>query len=405
MWGSAAHPPLRAGMKTLHLYLTRQVLATLLMTVVVFTFVLLLGNVLKEILTLLVNRQANLWTVAQAIGLLIPFVLAFALPMGMLTATLLIFGRFSADHELTAVRASGVSLISLVTPILLLSFALSAVCALVNMEIAPQCRVAYKRLLARAGLARIESFLPEKTFIKDFPGCVIYIGKVQGTNLTDILYYKTDPEGRIEYHVRASEGTLEVHRAENTVTVHLFDTWSLGKVDTNATQLAAYVYGAESEFVYTNRVMEAELKPKLSEMTFPQLQEEMHVLEALVRSAGPLQKIPNEKMRELMSVFELQREAMLLPIKVQIHRQLAFSFACVGFTLVGIPLGIRTHRKETTFGIAMALILVLVYYSFFILGQAMETHAEWFPHLILWIPNFLFQAIGAVLLWRANRVG
>jgi lipopolysaccharide export system permease protein len=389
-------------MRTLHRYLTRQIVATMLMTVVVFTFVLLLGNVLKEILGMLVNRQATLLMALQAIGLLIPFVLVFALPMGLLTATLLVFGRFSADQELTAVRASGVSLVALITPVLLLSAVMSIVSAWVNLEIAPKCRVAYKRLLVNVGLSQAGLLLPEKTFIKDFPDKIVYIGKIDGSDLKDVLIYNLNPEGKVDYYIRAKEGKLETDQANQVIHVQLTDAWRVGLMEDS--EVPVPVYAAESSLSYTNQAdkIKAE-KRQLSDMTFRELQAQLKVLESRVRYIGPLPKLTPEEAREKLREIKEFREDITLPIRLQIHSKIAFSFASIGFTLVGIPLGIRAHRRETTFGIALALILVLLYYSFFIIGQSLDTHPEFFPHLILWVPNFLFQAIGMVLLWRANR--
>jgi lipopolysaccharide export system permease protein len=386
-------------MKTLHLYLTRQVLASLLMTVMVFTFVLVLGSALKEILGLLVSGQATLGLVAKASALLIPFLLAFALPMGMLTATLLVFGRFSADQELTAIRASGVSLIALATPVLLLSAVLSALSALLNMQIAPQSRVAYKDLLSRVGLERSSSIIVEDRFMDDFPGYIVYVGKKDGTNLHKVMILKLDADGKMESRLQAARAYIETEGgASNQVWLRLFNVHQYNFVNWDTRSGGELAYPLKHE-----PPAERKRELPLSDMTFGQLQEKLRQLDQVAFQSKGIERLGPEELRAQKRQLEEVKADLTLPVRVQIHRQVACSFACIGFTLVGIPLGIRAHRRETTAGFAAALILSLIYYSFIIVGQSLETRPEWAPHLILWFPNFVFQAVGAVLLWRANR--
>jgi len=385
--------------KTLHNYLTRQILASLLITVGVFTFVLLLGNVLKEILALLVNRQASVGVVAQAIGLLIPFVWVFALPMGMLTATLLIFGRFSADQELTAVRASGISLLSLISPILLLSLALCAVSALVNFEIAPRCRVAYKNLLFKVGIEFSKAQLPEQTFIKDFPGYIFFVGSNRKGALEDVTVYVLGDKTNGATTVHAPRGRLELDATNQVINLYLYDAkgLSLSGGQPISGDVVLPLKWAPPE--------KRSPRPEISNMTLSQLWDELHDLERRVNVPGSLRGLSPEQLRTRKQEWERQRGDLTSPVRVQIHQQVAFTFACFGFTLVGIPLGIRVHRRETNVGFFIALMLVALYYSFIFVGQSLQTHPEWAPHLIVWLPNFIFQSVGAVLLWRANRGG
>jgi lipopolysaccharide export system permease protein len=386
-------------LKTLHIYLTRQVLASLVLTVAVFTFVLLIGNVLKEVLPMLVSGHAQLDTVFEAVGLLVPFVWVFALPMGLLTAMLLVFGRFSADQELTAARASGISLLSLITPVLLLSLVCCGLSAWINMQLGPQCRVAYVNLFFKlSGELMNSTQLPEGQFIRDFPGYIFYAEKNHGGKLEDVMIFVLQNETNVTTTVRAPRGTIELDAPNKQFVLHLYDARS---VTTGERVAISSSPDSVFDLSLTNNTRRT-FKPGIGDMTFWQLRAELADLDAKLGLPPAAATNTMERLAQLKEARE-QRKDLTEPIRVEMNRQIAFSFACFGFTLVGIPLGIRVHRRETNIGVAIALGLVLIYYAFILTAKALAARPEFVPHLIVWLPNFIFQAVGVVLLWRANR--
>lgn len=396
-------------MRTIYTHITKQILATLLMTVAVFTFVLILGNVLKEIVALLVNGQASLGLVLKALGLLLPYVLVFALPIGLLTAVLLFFGRFSADQELTALRSSGVSLINVALPVLILSLLFSGLCASINLWVGPACRSAYKDMIRDLDVRTTANLLTEGTFITEIPGYWLYIGKRDGDDLEDVRVFILE-DGEADQEYNAKKGRIDINEDGGVMQLILYDliaylrTPRSTEPDPQATDPIAYnwQWTMMSEFVSDPISIEEKIKkrrkPKISNMTLTELRRELFLRrsaeEESLKRGGNGNETGDKKSKSV---------DMVTPVELQIHRQISFSFACFSFALIGIPLGIQAHRRETTVGVALALILLAIYYAFLILAQSLDTKPHLYPELIVWLPNFLFQGVGGYLLWKANR--
>jgi lipopolysaccharide export system permease protein len=403
-------------LKTLHRYITGQVASALLLTVAVAAFVVLLMNVIHDVLPLLLAGHVPLWLVGRAIALELPFACVYALPMGFITATLLVFGRFSADQELTATRASGISLLALITPVLALSLVCCGLSAWFNLDVGPRSRVEFLNLKSDLLHLAANAQIPEGQLIHlkaEDKTYQFYVGKNRNGELEDVNVYRMQNETNWDVLIHAPRGRLVSAGGTNQLVVELTESRMLRDKTISSMGESTWNFSLNQ---ITNQV----IKPKISDMTFGQLREELRELRRqnlthanLTTSNGlaglghlNLSIKTNASPREVATLLreaDQIRNEQIGRVLTTMHGEIAFSFACFGFTLVGIPLAIRVQRRETNIGIAVALVLVAFYYGFTMLGTSLAARPEFYPHLIVWLPNFLFQGLGAVLLWRANR--
>jgi lipopolysaccharide export system permease protein len=177
-------------------YIFKSVLVACFAAVCLFAFVLMAGNIIRDLIGPLLSGQLGFLMFGRLVLLLVPFVISYALPLGMLTAVLLALGRFSSDSEITAMRAAGLSLPRIALPALFLAAGLVAVGLKVNFQFMPWARVTYHQDFAASIRTNPLSFIIPKTFIRDFPGNVIYVGSKEGPVVRDIWVWQLDAQRR-----------------------------------------------------------------------------------------------------------------------------------------------------------------------------------------------------------------
>src|SRR5438046_7550039 len=124
-------------MKIIDRYISRQLIVSLIFAILVLSFVLVIGNIFRKLLPLLVNHDLPVDYLIGFVAYVLPFSLIFTIPWGLLTAVLLVFGRLSADNELTALRSNGVSIARICVPLAGIAVVCTAICLWLNVQVAP----------------------------------------------------------------------------------------------------------------------------------------------------------------------------------------------------------------------------------------------------------------------------
>ncbi len=378
-------------MNLIHRHIFANVVLTCGAAVGLFAFVLMLANAMKDLLGYMLQGQIEVDTFVRLIGLLVPFVVSYALPMGMLTGILLVLGRMSSDREITALRSSGMSVAWLSAPILCFALMGVTLAGFVNFQFMPTARLAYQRELAGAVQHNPLSFIVPKTFIRDFPGMIIYVGEKQADLLKDIWIWELDKQKRVVNSGRAATGWVRYDESKSKLVLSL-DYLQAEVHDRKDPEDPAKIRSGGStdhatfDLLLDKLTGKQTVQVKTKWLTFPQLVDEWRRLN-----------------RPDPAVPEAERAQRLMRVQITIHEKFAMAFSVLSFALVAIPLGIKVSRKETSANLGIGLLLALGYYFVTIAVGWFDNYPALRPDLLMWLPNVVFQSLGLWMFYRVDR--
>jgi len=361
--------------KIVHRYVFREIAVPFLIGLSIFTLVLLIARLLK-LIELVVNRGVPILDVVRLLADIMPAFLEVTVPMAMLLAILVAFGRLSADSEIVALRSSGLSLYQLIAPVALFVALATVATGALSLFGRPWGNRQLKAALYDMARTRASAGIRPQVFNDDFPGLVIYTEGIDAASdrLRHVLV--ADERDNSQHNtIFAREALMIPDPAAQVLTLRLRDGFirtvqARGDAEYQ-TQFESYDVNLDLRQGFGGD-RQRERDPK--ELTLGQLRRAIAAKRAAGRPYGP----------ELVAY----------------HRNFSIPFACVVFGLVAVPLGVQPVRAARSRGFAASLAIIFVYYVLLSGGQALAEQGLVPAVVGLWLPNVVFAAFGAYLFRR-----
>jgi lipopolysaccharide export system permease protein len=362
-------------------YVASSVLVTAFMGVLILSLVLVLGNIFKELLDVLVNNpDVPILTVLAFMALVLPFSLTFTIPWGFLTAILLVFGRMSADSELIALKSNGISVPRICVPVFILAVLLTGICFWINIEIAPRAEQAMTRAIVDIATSNPTTLFRADEIVDAFPDRRVYVGGKDGDRLKNIIVIEMDANSRPAKMIHALEGELKPDIENSRLLLRLFDARFEQRDPKNPEDLTKIQQGIV-----------------MKEGVFPM------ALDRFFKKYQSNRRLSSYTLSELLVLLKTIEGKQHLEALVELNKRFSLSLSCIAFALIAIPLGITTHRKETSVGFAISLVVAFSYFFFILMADTFRGKAEVFPQMLIWVPNLVFFGLGTVLFFRLSK--
>lgn len=364
-------------------YVLQSVMTSTLYAVVVLSVVLVFGNIFKEALDLLINRNVPAGYLLFFMACVLPFSLTFTVPWGFLTSILLVLGRMSADHETVALRACGLSLFRTFAPILAAGAVLSLFCLWLNAFVNPSAELAMRQSLADMARSNPDSLFVAGEIIDEFGGKKIYIQSKKKDRLVGVTVFEEDASGVPVTITHATHGKVSVSADRRSLALDLCNATIEVRDKNQPLDFSQIRYGAFVREVSATIPLEdlaaGLLSRPLRTYTLPEMFDSLS--------------------RDLEDAASPTRSA----VRTEVSKRFSLAFASLAFALVAIPLGIVAQRRETSAGFGLSMAVAFSYFAFVELAHTLRDNSAAYPYLILWIPNILALVIGGWMFIRLDR--
>lgn len=370
-------------MKLIDRYVGRGVVITTLYGLFVLSLVLVLGNIFKELLDLMINRNVPVKYLFLFMLYVLPFSFTFTVPWGFLTAVLLVFGRMSADNEMIALRSCGTSLLRVCMPVLGVAILLSAFTFWINTNIAPRALDAMRTSIVTIARSNPEALFVADEVISQFEGRKIFIRGKDGNKLSGVTLIEETQGARPGRIITADAGEIDVDEASGELLLTL-----------RGARFEQRDEKAEDDYMKIRHgvsIGEATLAIQLEDLV------------SKYWLSRPLRAYTLTELWDYLPTARKDPDKNLASrVMVELSKRISLSFACIAFAMVAMPLGVTAQRKETSVGFAISLALAFSYFFFVVLAETFRDNAAAYPWLVLWTPNILFIGLGLWLLMRLD---
>ncbi len=388
-------------MKILNRYLFVQVASAVLMSLGLFIFVLVTGNVLRQVIGELANGRLSTPTLFELIGLISVSVIPYAMPLGMLTGVLIVLGRMSANNEIIAMKSAGMNLWRIVSPIFFVALLGVGVCAYINCFWAPQAANQYKTILKSTFRESPTRLIVPKVAFKEFGGFTIYADSREGDALKNFWLWELAADGVPARFTHAEEATIRFVEAKDKINEEdaLQITLKNATTEERSRRNSADVTRTPIRFSSIgNAPISVSLGDILGDGELPKEKRKLKwftITELMQLRDEGWRANPETDTPEKVAADRSQ-------VQVQMQSYLTSAVSVFSLAILGIPLGIRVSRSETFVNIGIALALALLFYL-------LSTFVSWIenpafrPDILMWLPNILYQVVGFILLYRAAK--